>query len=114
MPDLFSPFTTPSPPARLKARVVAMATSSQRTPGILRLLDTLGASRSWWLAWGASVLMLAVLAGGPRAGGQQEEFTAESWQRYRASIVAALGTDDAGGVVPRPSVDRPSTPEGAT
>lgn len=106
MSDLFSPYTTPSPRRQLKARVLTAASSDRPTRAWLRTLDSLGSSRIWWLAWGGSMIVLVALAGGPRAGGERLELTAESWRRYRASVAAALTESEPAAVPPEGSISR--------
>lgn len=88
--DPFARYTTPSPSAGLRARVLAAAASARTEPAPLRILDALWSSRAWWLGWTTAMVLLVLLAGVGRSG-TQGTFTAESWTRYRASVAQALG-----------------------
>ena len=95
MSDLFAPYATPAPPDGLKSRVLTAIASDRSTPRFLSLLDTLWSSRVWWLGWGVSVVILGVLMGAPGRAGEGEDFTAETWRRYRASVAPTLGSGEA-------------------
>ena len=92
MSDRFDRFTVPAPDFALRARVLA-AVDDRRPSVALRSLDLLGASRAWWLAWSAAMVLLIVVAGGQPIS-PSDRAAAEQWRDHRAQAQGALGATE--------------------